>query len=177
MDAVGTGPDGALELAPQNRIVLADSLDRRADRLCDAHASPLGARGRPPVAAAEPDSRGELALEEIDLLASGGGAFRIIERGCLFEVLAQLLEPVAIGRFGLRIEERSRIPGIAECGARIRSGKFQRVDLGARPPQQRRDVANALAVTDADGAARELERPHLPLSPQARGRGVGTEPR
>jgi len=78
--------------------VVGDALQRRADRARDVDAGALGVRAGLAVATMQADRAGELARDELELLARAGGALGIVEGLGLVDLLLQLADAGAVGR-------------------------------------------------------------------------------
>src|SRR5262245_43000198 len=102
--AVRPCADRHLEVTAQRRVDIDSMSDDRRGVAGRRHARPLGWRRGPPVAPANPDRSRELVGERVDLGLDVGDTAQIVVATGLFEVLAELVEPAAIGLLRCGIE-------------------------------------------------------------------------
>jgi hypothetical protein len=94
------------EVIGERRLALADPADSGAQPLGDGGASPFGRGGGLAVAAAEPHCCGELLGDRLDFRAPPLDAARVVELPRFFHLGAEILQPLAVLGFGLRIEQQ-----------------------------------------------------------------------
>ena len=132
--------------------MLGDALDRRADRLGDAHACAFGVRCRLAVAPAEPDRTGQLGGEELHLLLRARGALTVVEGLRLLDLRAQILDPVAVG--GLRLADPAAARRRRRPGRRARPQRRRRHHRPPRRPPRRPAPAHGSPRPGWRGASR-----------------------
>src|SRR6185295_5542874 len=113
------GVDRRLELAAEALVLGGDAADDALDGARHVHPGALGVRRGLAVAAAEADCAGELARDELHLLARPGGALGVVEVLGLLDLRPQVLEARAVLALRLRVEQRA---GVAVAAADLDVG-------------------------------------------------------
>src|SRR5262245_15691228 len=119
-------------MATEDGVVIIDPLQCRLDRLRDGGSGPLTGRGRLAVTAAEADRRRELLGDGVHLLAGAVGAPGIVEAFGFVQLVAQLAEPLLVGRLRRPIEHRQAVAGLQALVSAFWSGAVL-----PRPPPAR----------------------------------------
>src|SRR5262245_64785487 len=99
-------------MATEDGVVITDPVQRRLDRFRHGGSGPLARGGRLAVAAAESDRRCELLGEGVHLLAGALGPPGVVVPFGVVQLVAQLAEPLLVGRLRRRIENRQAVAGL-----------------------------------------------------------------
>jgi hypothetical protein len=163
----------------ERRAAVGDLPDHGEDGARHVLSRPLGGRRRLPAAPAEPDAAGQLAGEELHLLACTLRASAVVEALGLGELVAQLVQAAPVRAARVRVEDVARVAEIGGAEARLyrhargagdRSPaspppRSRDVELAAGMREQRREVREALRVLQPDRSATVRDRPVLALLP------------
>ena len=120
-------------------------------------AGAFGSRSRPASPTAQAKGQRQLLHQRLPLGSDGGRAFDVASRVGLVSFCLQLHQPLAVVQACFRVESLAHIPrrGEARFGrtpAAYRRGQVQRGHGPARLGQELREIAQALAVRQADFA-------------------------
>src|SRR5262245_19535814 len=99
-------------MATEDGVVITDPVQRRLDRFRHGPSGPLAGGGRLAVPAAESDRRRELLGDGVHLRAGGVGPPGVVVPFGFVELVAQLGEPLLVGRLRRRIENRQALAGL-----------------------------------------------------------------
>src|SRR5262249_10776217 len=110
--AEGPGFDARREMATEDGVVITDPVQRRLDGFRHGPSGPLAGGSRLTVTAAEADRRRELLGDGVHLLAGALGPPGVVEAFGFVELVAQLAEPLLVGRLRRRIENRQAVAGL-----------------------------------------------------------------
>src|SRR5262245_14492489 len=99
-------------MATEDGVVITDPLQRRLDRFRHGGSGPLTGRDRLAVTAAEADRRRELLGDGLHLRAGTLGPPGIVEAFGFLQLVAQLGEPLLVGRLRRPIEHRQAVAGL-----------------------------------------------------------------
>src|SRR5262245_56170554 len=176
-------------MATEDGVVITDPLQRRLDRFRHGGAGPLTGRGRLAVAPAEADRR-ELLGDGVHLRTGALGPPGIVETFGFVQLVAQLAEPLLVGRLRRPIEHRQAVAGLQSlvsafgsravlprsptCRLQPLVDEIQHMELPSRVAQEVGDVAQALRVLHAAHRALIGEGPEVALvtvSKRPTGRG------
>ena len=140
--AEGAGPDRALEMGAELRQRRRDLAHRLVHRAPHVLARALRLRRRGPVAPAEPYRPGQLARDEVQLLARACGALVVRPLAGLVDLLAQLLDARAgrrpwPARRGPARRRSRRRPSARPPGGRARRPRWRSRARGSRRPGAR----------------------------------------
>ena len=102
--AVGTGPDGRVEVVSKGRVLLTDSLHCRSNRARHTDSRSLRVRSRRAGPAAQPQGRRQLGCQRLDLLIRTTRALSVVQPFGVGELLVRPCRVVRISqRAGLDV--------------------------------------------------------------------------
>src|SRR5262245_32823161 len=104
-------------MATEGSVVIGDPVQGTLDSLRHGRSGPLAGGGRLAVASAEPDGRRELLGDRAHLVARAVRTPGIVETFGLVQLVAEVAEPLLVGRLRRRVEDRQALAAIRPLAA------------------------------------------------------------